>query len=135
MVPGSLKSPELFPVKISRHVISFHYVSEMESLLLYHLLSSKFAREEFQGQKNKRTKERRKENGKSIVFSGGSDYGISNGDLKYDLNLTTPRSLLLLWPKTSMDIGHYSRAMKGINESIAILFFLNEHVQINRQNF
>jgi hypothetical protein len=105
----------------------------MESLLLYHLLSSILATEGCDGQEYKITKERRNEKGTTIVFSGGSR--ISNGDLKYDLNLMTPQSLLLLWPKTSMDIGHYSRAMKGINESIRILSFLNKHVQINRQNF
>jgi hypothetical protein len=53
-----------------------------------------------------------------------------NDDLKYDLNLMTPQNILLLWPESSKDIGHYSRTMKGSNESMKSLFFLNKHVEI-----
>jgi hypothetical protein len=128
MVHGSLSKPQLYPVKISRNVISFHYVSEMESLL-YYLLSSKSSTEVIKVQESRMIKEK----GTTIVpLKSPFDHRKidHNDDLKYDLNIMTFQKLLLLWPKTSKDIGHYSRRIKGSNESMKLLYFLNKHVKI-----
>ena len=104
--PGSLKGPQasvpfLFPM--ARDVISWHYVSEHESLLLYKILSSRYP--------------------ELSVVSLADITTKTSGTM-------SSQELLQRWPHTTKDIGPYSVKMFDQQEASRVITFLYQHIII-----
>ena len=93
--------------------MSWHYVSEHESLLLYQILSSRYPES-------------------SIVDVTTRWTGLRKGDST--LVTMSSQELLQYWPHTTKDVGHYSVKMIDQQEASRVIRFIYQHVQIRTNN-
>lgn len=94
--------PVPVPVQIAPDLISFHYVSERESTLLYQILHSK----------------RQQQQSARGSYPGHDEY-------------ITPDELYEAWPRTSSEVGHYSRPMRNKDEATRLHNALYDHIHVS----
>ncbi len=101
------------------HMISFHYVAQYESTLLFQILAAKQLFQQQQQQQQQTS---------SLVVKIVPWRNRLN--LNSDFRLCSANDLLDIWPSSTAQLGGYGRRLKGKGEAELLFHLLFYHIKI-----